>query len=428
MNWLRGIKISLLLVLVFFCLFEFSLYQQSRIFREYTTAILSLKWMLLVCLLLWSGAFLFLTCRWNDLLLLIFLLVIITEFFVNYSSRTAADILTFLFGVTLGKGASLLLRNGNLSEPRSHRSVIGPFLIGLMTLLGLSMCWQPDMAGSYYHGPRWKGLWDNPNTYGMLMGVGCVLAIGLFGANSQSENGRWNTKAVLILIAAGMMGVGVVMSYSRGTWLAMSIALLYLAWCYGRLKWKHVLPGAVIVTVAIWYFWDHTPNSAPWYIKRADLGRPSAQNRVVAWRAGLEIMRDHPFGVGWNNAIEVYSASYHPPEGGPLALATNDYLMVGTGLGFPVLLCFVAYVTSCYRESPKICLSSLWEAMMKAPSPFLNHTFLLQEHETLRAACLSSALVLIVAFWFDAGLFSLPTSMLFWLLLELGVKQEAKLE
>lgn len=37
-----------------------------------------------------------------------------------------------------------------------------------------------------------------------------------------------------------------------------------------------------------------------------------------------------------------------------------------------------------------------------------------------RVACRAGALVLIVAFWFDGGLFKLPTAALFWMLLELG--------
>jgi hypothetical protein len=32
---------------------------------------------------------------------------------------------------------------------------------------------------------RWTGLWDNPNTYGMLMGVGIILTIGLLMADRR---------------------------------------------------------------------------------------------------------------------------------------------------------------------------------------------------------------------------------------------------
>jgi O-antigen ligase len=159
---------------------------------------------------------------------------------------------------------------------------------------------------------------------------------------------------VFLWIAIFMMGVGLVMSYSRGAWLATAVALVYLAWCYGKLKWRYLLPVVLLIVVAASLLWSRTPESAPWYVKRADLGRPSAQHRVAAWEAGLKIMRDYPFGVGWDNAISIYEKNYSPPEGGAAALTTNDYLMIGTELGVPALLCFVVYVGLCFRKSPRI--------------------------------------------------------------------------
>ena len=38
-----------------------------------------------------------------------------------------------------------------------------------------------------------------------------------------------------------MMGVGLVMSYSRGAWIGAAIGLLYLAKAYGKFKWRWVL-------------------------------------------------------------------------------------------------------------------------------------------------------------------------------------------
>ena len=55
------------------------------------------------------------------------------------------------------------------------------FLIRLfLCLLAVSALWQPENSMIYqYHGiPRWRGTWDNPNLYGLLMGVGVVLAAG----------------------------------------------------------------------------------------------------------------------------------------------------------------------------------------------------------------------------------------------------------
>ncbi len=216
-----------------------------------------------------------------------------------------------------------------------------------------------------------------------------------------------------------MMAVGLVMSYSRGAWLATAIGLLYLARCYGKLKWRHVILGAGVLVLGAWMFWGRTPDNAPWYVKRLDFGRPSAQHRVAAWKAGLQIMRDHPLGVGWNKAVEIYDKNYSPPEGGAAALTMNSYLMLGTELGVPGLLCFVAYVALCLEledGSPHLDPTS--------PSPLSNPI----RAEMAKRLVAREALALLVAFWFDGGLFTLATASVFWILLELGAERGQKME
>ena len=104
------------------------------------------------------------------------------------------------------------------------------------------------------------------------------------------------------------------------------MGLLYLAKAYGKCKWRYVLACVLVIAVILGIFWHGTPDTAPWYVKRMDLGRPSAQHRVAAWRGALQMMFDHPFGVGWNRAVETYARDYSPPEGGAAAITTNDYL------------------------------------------------------------------------------------------------------
>ena len=79
--------------------------------------------------------------------------------------------------------------------------------------------------------------------------------------------------------------------------------------------------------------------------------------RLAAWRGALQMMWDHPFGVGWNRAVEVYAKDYSPPEGGAAIITTNEYLMLGTQLGGPGLICFVSYVGQCFK-SPRFKIQS----------------------------------------------------------------------
>jgi O-antigen ligase len=477
-NLTKQMAISVLLFAVFlFCFVEFMLRCQSGIFREWERAFLSFQWLLTVCLAIWCGNFLIFTFKLHDLPLIGLLLIASIAYLAGYAARPAIDAPNFLMGVTLGKGASWAFKSErkmqntevqdalNLCHPPS---AILNFPGGVLGLLVCATCWHLDMSGNFYHGPRWMGLWDNPNTYGMLMAAGFTLAIGLFAA--RAKNGMWKKRKLLegrkaeseksgnfflrtmsffeaiksaighwqsafLLVAVFMLGVGLVMSYSRGAWLATGLALLYLAWCYGKLKWRYIVIGSSVLVLGAGVLCGRTPDSAPWYVKRADLGRPSAQHRVIAWRAGLEIMRDHPLGVGWNKAMETYQKDYSPPEGGPGAITTNDYLMIGTELGIPALVCFVAYVALCFRKSPRLHLtmSSKMEKPTPHPEPLpigsadsadAEREKHITHHESLRAACLAGALVFVVAFWFDGGLFKLPTAALFWVLLELGAARD----
>jgi O-antigen ligase len=228
-----------------------------------------------------------------------------------------------------------------------------------------------------------------------------VLAIGLFSATA--ETGKRKRLRVFLWVAIGIMGLGLICSYSRGSWLSTAVGLLYLAWCYGKVNWRRVLLVVAAAAVLVFVLHGSTSDTAPWYVKRTDLGRASAQNRFTAWLAGFEIMRDHPFGVGWGNALRIYQERYSPPEGGPGALITNAYLMLGTQLGIPALLCFMVYVGLCFSGN---CVLS-------------------NEGAKIRVACRTGAIILLVAFWFDSGLFTLPISALFWVLLELGKKDLA---
>ena len=271
------------------------------------------------------------------------------------------------------------------------------FILVLVMMLAFGSWCHLGVAHNVYPGTRWTGLWNNPNIYGVLMGSGGVLAVGLLAANAKNRIKNVKNNSILA-IALFMMGVGLLMSYSRGAWVGTTIAMLYLFWCRGKMKWRYVFPVALVAATVIALVWHSTSDTDPWYLKRLDFSRPSAQHRVAAWGAGFEIMRDHPLGVGWNNAVSLYDKEYSPPEGGAGALTMNSYLMLGTELGIPALLCFIVYCGLCLRGKCRMDC----------------------EEGRIQAACRAGAILFLVAFWFDGGLFDLPTAAVFWILLEMG--------
>ena len=418
-SWRDGLRVAGLLILVNFCIFELILYRESVFFREYEWAFLSIQWMPL-CIAFWCGCIFLLKFNLYDLPFIILLGIAFVVYFIGYSTSPSFDVIKLLFGGALGKGVAYSLKGGKWEVKIIQNAVIRAYLFFIVILLAFSAWWHLETPGYYYQGSRWIGLWDNPNIYGMLMGAGTVLAIGLLKQIKKEECRKKKLMQVFLPVAIFIMGVGLVMSYSRGAWLATGVGVLYLVWCHGKLKWLHILPIVAVVVAVVLHHWGSTSDSAPWYVKRADLARPAAQNRATAWRAGFEIMWDHPLGVGWNNAEKIYGDKYHPPAGGPAALITNDYLMIGTELGIPALVCFVVYVWLCYRKSPR----PFVPVFSLVGGENIRRT---NEGEALRAACLAGALVFVVAFWFDGGLFQLPTAAMFWVLLELGRVGQRKL-
>jgi hypothetical protein len=451
-KFFRFSKIALPLAIVAVCLSGYVLHSQSGIFREFQDVLLSLQWMLLVCMAIWCGTFLFLTFSLNDLPLIGVLLIAIAAYFIGYAaSQPAVDAIILLAGVTMGKGARVLLNeefrmkneeSENTVEIVNRKSPIKNFMVGLVVLLAFSAWWHLNLAGTY-HGSRWMGLWNNPNIYGMLMGAGLTLAIGLLAEKLKTEKLKTEIGQqklfraalcrllpVFLFLAAGMMAVGLLFSYSRGAWVGTAVGLLYLAKAHGKLKWRWVMLGAGLVALGALCLWGRTADTDAWYLKRLDLSRPSAQHRVSAWRGAVQMMRDHPLGVGWNQAVDVYDKNYSPPEGGAAALTMNSYLMLGTELGLPGLLCFLAYVAPRFRSpKPKVQPPSRRSdvlACREDGSPKLGNDAALDlGHWTLDATqvvCRAGAVALLVAFWFDGGLFNLPTAALFWILLELGAE------
>jgi O-antigen ligase len=393
---------------------------------------------LLLCAAVWFGVFLSLSFCLNDLPLICLIVFAVIHYIIDAPPWPATAAITLLFGAALGKGARFALRQQDdvKWQKRKDRELDQKaFLAGLVVLLAFSSWWRLKMF-SVYRGPRWMGLWDDPNTYGTLMGVGILLASGLIATSLKprvhDSKSEFKIQSLLkpphsfaainaiLLTAIFMMTVGLVMSYSRGAWLGTAIGVLYLANAHKKFNLGFVLPVIFIVTIVVYLFWNATPDSSSWYVKRMDFGRPSAQHRVAAWKAGLEMMQDHPFGVGWNKTVETYQQHYSPPEYGAAAICTNDYLMLGTQLGIPALICFVAYVTLCFRN-PK---SDVRDLNLQTPGEHAYPITLDRILHSTQVTCRAATLAMLVEFWFDGGLFKLPTASTFWILLEMGIVRQ----
>lgn len=210
---------------------------------------------------------------------------------------------------------------------------------------------------------------------------------------------------------------------------------------------------AITVSLAVLAFWQFRHTEVTTVRRVFSVGNVndfSWRNRVAAWVGALQIMAERPLtGLGWNQVEHIYDQFYRRSdvhEG--MAVQLNDYLALGSALGIPALACFLASVWLSLRaKGPRLETSSegggqtaegAQEALRtqntarrgpgkpgenvghpKETGPGATPDARLRTSD-FRSVCRAGALVLLVAFWFDGGLFRWATATVFWLLLEMG--------
>jgi O-antigen ligase len=143
----------------------------------------------------------------------------------------------------------------------------------------------------FYVSERIKGFTSNWQTFGCQMMI-VLLVLGAFLLFSPRARGRalW-----LCLFAAGLAGAALLLSYTRGAWLATACAGVYLLW--SRKRW--LLAGVpILLGLLLWI----NPGSVRVRFQSAYQPREeldSNQHRVVCWKTGWAMIQAHPwFGVG----------------------------------------------------------------------------------------------------------------------------------
>ena len=344
----------------------------------------------------------------------------------------------------------------------------------LIALLALAAMWNVDPSRSFIYQAqeRWTGPWDNPNLFGVLMGTGMVLSIGMaesqmqaaekggkgvaFGGN-PAEFGRYGA-TLLCVLAAVLMGRGLLHSFSRGAWLGTVAGIGYLVFQTARQKQKlgklksemgvcnvefwesaslcslrsvrlnfnWVSWSVVLLSVIVLFLWQ--VRGTDWHPVRRALSVTKTEdfswrNRVAAWEGALQITAEHPwFGTGWNQPESLYEHYYLPTKlNESRAIQMNDYLNLGATLGFPALFCFGMYLwLTLGRNAESGPAAREGKRETAGGQAELPSYFIIHPSSFLQTTCHAGAIVLLVGFWFDGGLFKLPTAATFWILLELG--------
>jgi len=421
------------------------------------------QWFIVVSLAFYLG--LFLTLGWppanNSELrnlpasgfLIAFLSLAVGLYLLRYDTGSlSTEVPTLLAGILAGKWVSFWT-HANAAELRMRSAWVAGMLVFLFALA--SLCETGGDDRFLYHGViRWNGAWDNPNTSGLLMGAGFVLTLcpsrsffkpvfaSVDPAGVPWLSGAWRPFILSVrLVSAGLLLLGLAHSFSRGAWLGTLAGVGWLLWPDGsrgsgvgrgawelpvrrsavefQRRWKSSwitrewrLLSAILLALVVLGFWQFRETG--WHPARRvfSLSRTedfSWRNRVAAWEGALQIMAEHAWlGAGWNEPVRLYNSYYLPPkltEGE--AMEMNDLLILGASLGLPALFGFALCVWSTLNRQQTI--GTLGNQETRIPIS-----------DWLPTTCHAAAIVLLVGFWFDGGLFKLPAAATFWILLELG--------
>jgi putative inorganic carbon (hco3(-)) transporter len=184
------------------------------------------------------------------------------------------------------------------SERRLRRSSVA--LILLTAALGARTIWEFQRGeGMMYQGELralGTGIFADPNDLALAMAMALPLALWTALSSRGWWTRGWSLTAGVILVWT------IFVTNSRGGMVALCACLMMF---FGRrLGWKGVLVGTVAILVLM--------ACGPSRLSQMSADEDSAQGRVLAWEAGLRMLRSSPiWGVGKAQFVEHHGLTAH---------------------------------------------------------------------------------------------------------------------
>ena len=205
-----------------------------------------------------------------------------------------------------------------VEDERQLRGLLGTLLVGAALVnLGAALWFGPQPLLAWIHGMPWSQVaqqwvldygeeWRaRGGSGGYMVLAGCDSLLILFFSALALEDKSWRRPAVLACL--GAMGLGLLLTMTRGAWIATALGLgLLLLWRRPRLGLGLIAFLALFVCLA--------PGSV--FVRRlktvGDMENGSNRERIYMAQVGLRIVRDHPW-VGVGDSL--YSFDKTGPDG-----------------------------------------------------------------------------------------------------------------
>ena len=186
-------------------------------------------------------------------------------------------------------------------------------------------------------------------TVGSSNFAAAYLSISLASAASLLFTNLGRAHKCLALAVLGLGGVALILTFSRGGWMALALSLTLICLLgWRRLGFSLKTPIAIILMLGMLYLPFHSAISA----RLLGDDRGSAESRIPLMKLAFRIIEDNPIlGVGANN-FTVVMDRYLTPEfrHGFLFAVHNKYLLVLSETGAVGLLSFLAFLLDALRK------------------------------------------------------------------------------
>ncbi|MFN8073960.1 MAG: O-antigen ligase family protein [Kineosporiaceae bacterium] len=269
----------------------------------------------------WAGRFARLTAL--DIALLLFMIAgIASTFGAVEPTSTLVENARVLAAVLM----SLVLHRVIVDDAGVRRVIITCY-IALITPMTVGLLQAAVGGGSFVTAglSRVVGTFLHPNTFGFFLSIFLLMGMALF----PHVSGRARWALALVALPAGVM---VMLTYSRGAWVALIAGVVVVGLVQSAKMLFGVLAGFVVVIAAIPSVWGRVANLEQGEQAGGGTGNSLAW-RLQYWRDVVDLNHNNPVtGVGLKGTKELTDAGKAPH---------NDYLRAWTETG---MLGLVAYL------------------------------------------------------------------------------------
>ena len=183
-------------------------------------------------------------------------------------------------------------------------------------------------------GHRTGGFLSNAMTFGHIYGLYFCFLIG-----PTLMALKWRSPYLKFLVPALLLtGIAVILSFTRGMWLAMAVATILMTFIF---QFRIGLVVTVLGSLLMWLTFQVWPALA----ERISHTFTNGDERQWIWAAHWKIFLDHPItGVGYGENYRLLPEYYKmvgAPDGVIISHAHNQYLHFLAGTGVPGLIVYL---------------------------------------------------------------------------------------